>query len=168
MVLSKVLSQAAHRRLRSELAISYGAAASLNAINNLHHGAKDTWAHLLVSSSMNGVDVITGLEAIYDDVLYKDLSEQIVTRALINIKRGLDQVLESDPSGIANLANDTLSAAPVSHIDLEESSTLADAITVESINALRKEVIDVSPLVIASSPSQDVLDDIAEWVDHRS
>lgn len=162
-VLKEVLSQLAHRRLRSELAISYGASATLGVVNNLQHGLNQSWAHLTVGASMNGSEVLDGLIALNNDVLFKDLPEKVVARALLNIKRELSRVLESNPAGIANMVNDGLSAAPLAGVDLEQASKLADTISVESINDLRKDVVSTQPVVGVSSPSQDILDDVAGW-----
>jgi predicted Zn-dependent peptidase len=156
------LTKLVNRRLRSDLAICYGAQANVPRLANLNFGADQNWSHLGISVNLDGSDSIQALDEI-KGLMGQELPADGLEAVFRVIRRNSDHMMESTPSGIADTVRDILAYAKREEIDLEEIKDLADRLTVDGLRKLHKDVTDTPPLVLSTSPDPKVLEQVGEW-----
>lgn len=157
-----ILSNQVHRRLRSELALCYGANASVNVLSNLQFGRNQNWPHLKVSTSLGGEDSVTALDALRNTIL-QPLPASVFESTLLTMRRKADHLMQSNPAQVADTVRSILAGSKREEISLEEAKDFADGVTIEVLRKLHRDLMDTKPLILATSPDPGVLDRIGEW-----
>lgn len=162
-VVGMILSKAAHNRLRRELALCYGANAGVNRLSDPNFSRDKNWSHLSVTANLNGEDAVAGLETILRDILHQPLPEDVLDSVFIGLQRDVDHILQSNPSQIADRVRDILTYSNRDEIALDEVEVFARTISLTNLRKLHRDITDTTPLVLATSPDQLVLDAVGEW-----
>ena len=159
----EALSKMALRRLRNEMAICYDAHASTARIANLNFGADQNWNRLTVCSYLNGEDAVPALDAMYDDVINKELPDNVLQSIFLQLRRSVDHLLEANPARIAKLVQGLLADNRRDSIDLEEARVFADSVSIDHLRQMHRDIAATKPLVTATSPSPAVLERVGDW-----
>ncbi len=167
-LVSMILSKAAHNRLRRELALCYGANASIARLSDSNFGRDRNWSHFTATANLNGEDVVMGLETLRTDVLHRPLPENVFDSVLIALHRDVDHVMQSNPSQIADRVRDILTFSKRDEVALDEVEDFAKTISLDTLRKLHKGLTDTQPLVLATSPDQAVLDSVGEWAEAKA
>ncbi len=163
-----VLSVLIQRRLRRELALCYVAQAGVHRLTDLSFGANRNWSRLTFSTSVEGADSIETLDAMLKDVIEKDLPTDIVEIIRRDCLRQADITKEDSPAGVATYVRNLLANAKREEINLEEAKDFADTISLDALRRLHRDVTDTKPLVVATSPDQNILENIGEWATSKT
>lgn len=167
-LVSMILSKVAHNRLRRELALCYGANASIARLSDSNFGRDRNWSHFTATANLNGEDAVIGLETLHTDVLHRPLPENVFDSVLIALHRDVDHVMQSNPSQIADRVRDILTFSKRDEVALDEVEDFAKTISLDTLRKLHKELTDTQPLVLATSPDQAVLDSVGEWAEAKT
>ena len=162
-LVSMILSKVAYNRLRRELALCYGANASVARLSDSNFGRNRSWSHFTVTANLNGEDAVTGLETLKTDVLHRPLPEDVFASILLSLHRDVDHVMQSNPSQIADRIRNILTFSKRDEVALDEVEDFAKTITLDTLKKLHKGLTETKPLVLATSPDQAVLDAIGDW-----
>jgi predicted Zn-dependent peptidase len=162
-MLGAILSKAAHRRLRSELAMCYGANADVSKLADLRFGRNKNWSHLSASASLDGQDSIEGLNALFSDVISTPISQALFESMQTDYRRRVNHLLQNTPSGVADVVQHEFANYRREEMHMEELIVFADTISLKALRKLQKDITDTRPLVLATSPSDDVLRAVGEW-----
>lgn len=162
-VIATALGRLANRRLRSDLALCYSASAGINALSNVHFGNERHWSHLWVSANLEGSDSIAGLDAMLNDVLLQPLPDSTIEATLQSFRRGIDHLMQSNPSTIADTICNILAATMTEEVDLEQNLHFANRVTTNDIQQAYKAMTEKPPLVLATSPDPKILEAIGDW-----
>ncbi len=163
ILISMILSKTAHNRLRRELTLCYGANVGIVRLSDSNFGRDKNWSHITATANLNGEDAVAGLKALKDDVLHKPLSETIFESTLITMHRDVDHLMQSSPSQVADRVRDILTFSKRDELALEEVKDFAATISLDSLRNLHKSLTDKNPLILATSPDQNVLDSVGDW-----
>lgn len=167
-LVSMILSKVAHNRLRRELALCYGANASITRLSDSNFGRDKSWSHFTATANLNGEDAITGLETLHTDVLHRPLPESVFDSILVALNRNVDHVMQSNPSQTADRVRDILTFSRRKEVALDEVEDFAKTITLDTLRNLHKGITDTKPLVLATSPDQTVLDAVGDWASTKT
>lgn len=167
-LVSMILSKVAHNRLRRELALCYGANASITRLSDSNFGRDKNWSHFTATANLNGEDAVTGLENLRSDVLHRPLPENVFESVLISLHRDVDHVMQSNPSQTADRVRDILTFSKRDEVALDEVEDFAKTISIDTLRKLHKGLTDTKPLVLATSPDQAVLDSVGDWADRNT
>jgi len=157
------LTKLINRRLRSELAICYGASAYAARLANLNFGADQNWAHLGLYASLAGEDSIQALDEIKGSVMGRRLPTDTIEAVFRVLRRNTDHMIENPPAAMADSIQSILANSRREHIDLEEVKDLVDRLTVEGLRKIHKDIADTPPVIMATSPDPAVLERVGEW-----
>ncbi len=164
-VVGMVLSKMAFLKLRREMALCYGANAGVARVTDQNFGRQASWAHMYVEAGLNGEDALTGLQALYYDVLHAPLDKSVLESLLIGFRREVDHVLEGSPSGVADNVVNALTYTRRDTLELDALAKFADTVTLADLERLRRNVTDTKPLVLATSPDPTILQAVGDWAD---
>jgi predicted Zn-dependent peptidase len=167
-LVSMIISKAAHNRLRRELALCYGANASIARLSDSNFGRDRNWSHFTAAANLNGEDAVMGLETLRTDVLHRPLPENVFDTVLIALHRDVDHVMQSNPSQIADRVRDILTFSKRDEVALDEVEDFAKTISLDTLQKLHKGLTDTQPIVLATSPDQAVLDSVGEWAEAKA
>ena len=167
-LVSMILSKVAHNRLRRELALCYGANAGITRLSDSNFGRDKSWSHFTATANLNGEDAVTGLEAMYRNVLHEPLPESVFESILFALRRDVDHVMQSNPSQIADWVRGVLTLSRRDEVALDEVEDFAKIIRLDTLKRLHKGLTDTKPLVLATSPDQAVLNSVGDWVDAKT
>ena len=159
-----MLSKVAHNRLRREMALCYGAGVSVARISDIRSGSSErNWSQLSAYASLDGADSVTGLEALWDDVMRKPIPETVFDAIGIGFDRDVDHLMQSNPSEIASRVRDILTFSRRSEIALDEVKDFAATVSLDTLRKLHKDLADTRPLVAVTSPDPAVLETVGDW-----
>lgn len=162
------LSQAVSRRLRSELAICYGAHASFYGLVNRHFDQRDNRVYAYITASLHGNDSVSALDSIVDDVVRSQSLDKFFESTIVRSRRSVDYQLQNNPQNIAPYVLGTILSCDVDAVDLERAKSFSERVTIEELKQIQQDIAESKPLVSATSPSQSVLDGIGEWATNNT
>jgi zinc protease len=162
-VICQVLSKLAHRRLRVEMGLSYGASANAVRILNQNFGLTQSWSYLSVGSTLSGESIIKALDAIFYDVILKPLPKDLFESVLFSVRHSVDYVLQSNPGAVANYVLGSLNTISQDEVDLEDDKCLADKTSLSQLRKIQRAMTQTRPLVFATSPEDSILETVGDW-----